>query len=811
MGRTPRHFFSRFPEWWVFGIFLLSALVVFKSVFLSGSAPFPGNFMQAWFEPWRSLNFVDGKITLAHKPVVEDAFRHILPFRLLGVDMLKAFHIPLWNPYNGSGQPLLATLNSGFFDPFNILYAVLSPGIAQTAYVLIQYILIAIGMYVYIRTLKLSPVTGVFTAFVYVLSGFVTIRLIFTNYGLMLAIVPASLAIIEHSIRSGKLRMLFVLPVFIALMIVSTQPQVTIYALSILGTYGALRLWTMYRYGMRKVQLIGMFVLLCVIGVALTAVQLFPTYELMNYAHIRPGNSFDVVEKFMVPFWYLLSIPIPNFFGNSSTYNFWVAKSDSIQTASYLGMLPVVLALFALLRRRKENIVLHWYFGILAVVSVALAVSWSGSHWFYHLPIPIISTGAPARFFMVTTLALSVLAAFGFEQIYKAKKPSGLLTVLSIISIVAVGYVVYRTHTLLSLGEKCPPFTPGSCWQTGFRNSALALGIFIPQAVLFFLLSFSHIFAHKLKHMVAGVIVISVLAFGSYNAWKALPQSPSMDVFPELPVVRAMQSYTKDARVFGLGDAMLYADLATQFRIYDPQYYHPLYIYRYRELLEYATNGRYIETYPRGDAAIRDYLRDNPDIIWRRDRLLALDSVPYRLFKKEELGVDAPQGETVWQDDTWRLTASTSALPRAYIAPNVRVESTPAGILAALYDPDFDYRHTVILESDVPLSHDAEPVESDVRVTRYDAHEVVIDADVSRAAMLVLTDNYYPGWNAYVDGQQVPLYRANYTFRAVALPAGEHVVVFRYKPDSVRHGIVVTALAFLALLALYRKRDVLLG
>jgi uncharacterized membrane protein YfhO len=63
----------------------------------------------------------------------------------------------------------------------------------------------------------------------------------------------------------------------------------------------------------------------------------------------------------------------------------------------------------------------------------------------------------------------------------------------------------------------------------------------------------------------------------------------------------------------------------------------------------------------------------------------------------------------------------------------------------------------------------------------------------------LLLDTYYPGWKAYVDEMPAPIYRADYNFRAVSLPAGRSVVRFSYAPWSFRLGILlsVVALAFL--------------
>ncbi|HET7343700.1 MAG TPA: YfhO family protein, partial [Methylomirabilota bacterium] len=77
-------------------------------------------------------------------------------------------------------------------------------------------------------------------------------------------------------------------------------------------------------------------------------------------------------------------------------------------------------------------------------------------------------------------------------------------------------------------------------------------------------------------------------------------------------------------------------------------------------------------------------------------------------------------------------------------------------------------------------------------------------------AVLVLTDTWFPGWRARVDGRPATLWRADHAFRAVAVPAGRHEVELRYQPRSVLIGALVSALAAaltLALLVAGRRRE----
>jgi uncharacterized membrane protein YfhO len=67
-------------------------------------------------------------------------------------------------------------------------------------------------------------------------------------------------------------------------------------------------------------------------------------------------------------------------------------------------------------------------------------------------------------------------------------------------------------------------------------------------------------------------------------------------------------------------------------------------------------------------------------------------------------------------------------------------------------------------------------------------------------AILVLSENHYPGWRAYVDGKSVDVIRVNYNLRGVAVPAGNHLVEFVYRPKSVLAGLAVSLLTLLSLL-----------
>jgi uncharacterized membrane protein YfhO len=84
---------------------------------------------------------------------------------------------------------------------------------------------------------------------------------------------------------------------------------------------------------------------------------------------------------------------------------------------------------------------------------------------------------------------------------------------------------------------------------------------------------------------------------------------------------------------------------------------------------------------------------------------------------------------------------------------------------------------------------------------QYDLHTVTLSVDAGQPGYLVLSDTYYPGWRATVDGQPEAIWRANYAFRAVYVPAGQHTVQFVFDPAIWKAGLAVSGVTLLGLIS----------
>lgn len=143
-----------------------------------------------------------------------------------------------------------------------------------------------------------------------------------------------------------------------------------------------------------------------------------------------------------------------------------------------------------------------------------------------------------------------------------------------------------------------------------------------------------------------------------------------------------------------------------------------------------------------------------------------------------------------------KIYENLDVLPRAFVVHQARVEPNAEEALRLLRDPAFDPARQVILAEGDELS--AGGGWSAVEIVAYRPEQVLLNLSLDAPGYLVLTDAWYPGWVAEVDGQAVPILRADLYFRAVELAAGEHRVTFRYRPGSVRLGLGVSLASWLA-------------
>ncbi|HMJ24744.1 MAG TPA: YfhO family protein, partial [Pyrinomonadaceae bacterium] len=173
------------------------------------------------------------------------------------------------------------------------------------------------------------------------------------------------------------------------------------------------------------------------------------------------------------------------------------------------------------------------------------------------------------------------------------------------------------------------------------------------------------------------------------------------------------------------------------------------------------------------------------------------------------------------KDDRWKLLAqaryvdifeNARALPRAWLAPEARVldEGAMLQVIRTGLLPDgskWDPLHSALVESEPSSALSGSAQDGRAEISGYEPNRVNLKTQSSGNAILVLSENDYPGWQVYVDGQSAEVLRVNYAQRGVLVPAGDHQVSFLYRPWSVMGGFLVSLLTAVALFVMIRRKS----
>ena len=149
----------------------------------------------------------------------------------------------------------------------------------------------------------------------------------------------------------------------------------------------------------------------------------------------------------------------------------------------------------------------------------------------------------------------------------------------------------------------------------------------------------------------------------------------------------------------------------------------------------------------------------------------------------------------------------TSGLPRAYFSPCYRVVPDRAAAIAVMAEPQWDPRQeTVVIGQGAGRSCKISGRPLPVRIDQYEPEQVSLTVQSPVSGFAVLLDAAYPGWEAWLDGQRIPIQTANYFYRAVWVPAGLHKIRFAYRPLSFRLGLASSATGIAVLVGLAVRR-----
>jgi hypothetical protein len=750
---------------WPICVIFILWLCVFSPYFFRGSVPFPSTYLVTFFPPWNASYGMPVK-----NNAMPDTISQIYPWKKLTIDSWKSGAIPLWNPYSFSGTTHAANYQSAVFSPFNLLFFVFPFVDAWSVLIALQPVIAGIGMYVFLRGIERSRVAATIASIAFMFCGFMTTWMAYGTLGYAAGFLPWALWAVSHDFRKKSFFHRLVIVLSIALSFVSGHFQISLYV------FAAVFFYILYKgFAEKNLKEAGKLLGYVILGLLLVTPQLFLTFDGQS------TRSASFIKPEVIPWQYLVTLFVPDFYGNPVTRNDWFGHYA--EWASYIGIVPLVFSFLSFgVRNKKERI----FFMMLVIGSLLLAYPTPLNDLLFTLKIPAISTSAASRIMILFSFALCVLSGFGFDDLtgyWNKKSPKEMVKTILLwvigLSILWVTILILKPFAIDKL-------------LIAKRNSILP-SVFVVVTLLLLLLGF---LKNKWIRVVVIFGLVSLSFFDSYRyVSKWMPFDPKDLVYPAEKSLMFLSSKVGEKRVFGnIGN-----EVGSMFRLPLIEGYDAMYQGRYAEFIN-AVSGGHIEA---GDRSVVQF---NKYGIYKFEalQLLGVSYIYHRLsdgrnawaFPYWEYTEDGTMKQ-VYNDEKYWIYENTKAYPRAFLASDYVYEANDDKIIETLFAPDFDRRESLILEKK-PITQ-PEKGEGIAEIVSYRANRVVIKTQSSVPKLLFLSDVFDPGWTALVDGKKTQVYRANYDFRAVEVPAGAHEVIFEYFPFSMRLGLLVSAFAVVLL------------
>ena len=660
--------------------------------------------------------------------------------------------LPLWNPTLYAGAPFAADNQSCLFYPVNLLVFLLlgEPSYGVMEGLVVLHVLMA-GAFTYalLRDQGLTPTAAAFGGLAFALSDLFVTHLGNLNLVATIAYLPALLLLADRAFARRSPGWAAGAGAVLAVAALAGHGQMLLFlglALALLAFY---RLGEGLRLGGRAAaQVVGLAALVVGVGVAGAAVALYPAYELTGHT-ARAALSWPEATRFSLPWRALVGLVVPGYYGRGVDA-FW-GPWDRVEVG-YLGVLPLALAGAALVAGRRGSRFPLAYFALLALFGLALALG--GNTPLYRLlhALPgLRGLRAPARAVVLADLGLAALAARGLDALGQCRRARW----------AALGVLVLAGGLALALarGVGVPP-----AHLAAARRASLGAAL-VAGAGLVWLGAMGRWGRWRwLGGVAVAILAIDLVASGSKAEIE--PHDPRMGYRHE-QVVAWLRGQEGLFRIDSSAARAWQPDAAAVHGLYDiGGVANPLNL------------GAY-ETYRWSIGA-------------RGDRLYSLLGVKYVLSDKGSAPGDRRLVPVYTEAPEVDVYLNTTAYPLAQLVYGATQVEGPAAALSAVHAAGFDPAETVVLEERPQAVGPPGDGPRSLGFIEYATNRMALWVSTPAPAYLLLSEVYYPGWRASVDGQPARILRADYLFRAVYVPAGAHEVRLWFSPPSFWWGLAVS-------------------
>ncbi len=722
-----------------------------------------------------------------------DVLSQMEPWRLFSLRSLENGEFPLWNHLQSAGIPHFANMQSALLYPLNVFFSFFNMKIAGFLFYFMKLFLTGIFTYFYLKELDFHRYSSMIGAIAFAFCGY-NICWLYWPVSSVTFFLPASLFLFERVFKANNWESIIKLFMVYSLLFVAAlfggHPETLFHIVFFTTSYFIFLLFSLNLEWKKRIIMFSFFVGFNFLGTLLSMVQLLPFLEYLSISEVFLSRSVEMGSGKGSVFFAFITNIIPDFYGNQTFGNivpYYASPTNYNELGGgYIGLFMLVLAFVGVKYFTKDRKMGFLLIMLLIFCSVAYRIS-PISNIFEGLPLFKIATNIRMQFligFILVVLGCKTFDGYYFKN--EELKGSELIKAFAFIALI-VAYCWFLTWKSFLL---IPDYGVDRDYLEITRTQIIT--------VLVWLLTFicvRWLILNGKKHRYKNVILVMIPLFifletGIHGIFY-VPTVKNKNFYPENHLINKIKSENSGHyRSTAIG-VFSPPNVNVAYNISDIRNYDAINILKYKEFINYMF-----------DSKREDFLEIN-DV---NSTLLNLMGVKYIITDSQEMQENYKLVMENSEKNIF-LFANSTVFKRAYIAKKYTVIKNDLIILESIKNKKLDLSKEVILE-EYPPANFSNPLNNEdhaaqTTITTYKSNLVRIKTNSEKQGFLVLSDNYFPGWKAFIDGERTKIYRANYTFRAVHIPGGSHEVTFKYDPLSFKIGLYITIFSLLLLSAVF--------
>jgi len=725
-----------------------------------------------------------------------DVLLHGIFNRSLVADFLRGTGpFPLWNPYVSCGLPFVDAIHGAIFYPLAIIdYLGYLPRMVGFT-MLAHFVLAGAATYLAARQLGLSKGAATVASVSYALSPNLLTWVAPGHEGKIYAaaLFPLALYCVERLIISGRWRDLAYAGLVIGMLVLTPHLQMAYYIILTLAAFSCVRMIALYRAGLSRITAFSRLLKVggaIVLALAVSGIQLIPSarYLLEFSPRADQERGVEYAASYSLHAEEAVALAFPDFCGMDrlyQSYQYW-GKNNVKDNSEAISIVTWILAILALVFR---DIRLKWFWTALAVITLLYALG--DATPFFSLMTAVLplfaQMRAPSTAMFLFSFSMAMLAGAAIDSVRQARfEEDGrfekririvMLIGLGISALYAVTVFLFPESALRAFAQLFNPQllssheTGGGRWERAIvylpdiRLGAALSIVFAGMAGLLLWKRSVGRMQPLIPIALSLLIVLSNFVFVS----KFIRTVDPHVLFEDNPIAKVYTRTDSTARTQMIGVNRIDFQLG---------YHHIPNVTGF--------HGKELRWFFGLTGGVNAPEALNP-------RFANLTGTRY-LICAENITVPPFSFGPVPLDTLVRIRGSIllqnrNCFPRVFLVSEYHLLPDAGAINREVLHGTLDLRQVVLLETQPSLILDEERDSTDqATIAAYGLDSVEIAVSCSKDRMLVLTDNYYDAWHASVDGRSTEIFRADGSFRAVAVPAGSHRVTFWYSSPQLRLG-----------------------